>query len=100
MAFAPATLRQADAAGARVIVDGGYDEASRHAWATGIAWTSRTPFLTASDETVLQPACFTVEPSIFIHTASRSPEDVVVVREAAGTTVRGIRGCTWWGRAI
>ena len=81
------TCAQADAAARQVIVDGGYGPAFRHRLGHGIGLdVHESPFLTAGDDTVLQPGmCFTVEPSIFLprHMGARV-EDVVVVREGGG----------------
>ncbi len=81
------TCARADAAARAVISDGGYGEAFRHRLGHAIGMdVHESPFLTASDHTVLEPGmCFTVEPSIFMprHLGARV-EDVVVVRETGG----------------
>jgi D-alanyl-D-alanine dipeptidase len=81
------TCAQADAAARQVIVEGGYGEAFMHRLGHAIGMdVHETPFLTASDSTVLQPGmCFTAEPSIFIpHKLGCRVEDVVVVRADGG----------------
>ena len=81
------TCAQADAAARAVIADGGYGEAFRHRLGHAIGLdVHESPFLTVTDETVLQPGmCFTIEPSIFMpkHLGARV-EDVVVVGETGG----------------
>jgi Xaa-Pro dipeptidase len=84
---AGSTCAQADAAARAVIEDGGYGEAFRHRLGHAIGMdVHEPPFLTASDQTILQPGmCFTVEPSIFIpHRFGARVEDVVVVRAEGG----------------
>ncbi len=81
------TCAQADAAARQVIVEGGYGAAFMHRLGHAIGMdVHETPFLTASDTTVLQPGmCFTAEPSIFIpHKLGCRVEDVVVVRADGG----------------
>jgi Xaa-Pro aminopeptidase len=81
------TAAQADAAARQVIVDGGYGEAFRHRLGHSIGLdVHEPPFLTASDQTVLQEGMlFTVEPSItLVHEFSARVEDVVVVRPGGG----------------
>jgi len=78
---------QADAAARQVITEGGYGHAFRHRLGHGIGMdVHEPPFLTVSDETILQPGmCFTAEPSIFLpHQLGCRVEDVVVVGEQAG----------------
>ena len=78
---------EADAAARQVIVDGGYGDAFLHRLGHAIGMdVHETPFLTAGDETVLEPGmCFTVEPSIFLpHKLGCRVEDVVVVRADGG----------------
>ncbi|MEZ4862038.1 MAG: Xaa-Pro peptidase family protein [Caldilineaceae bacterium] len=81
------TCAAADTAARQVIVEGGYGYAFRHRLGHAIGMdVHETPFLTAGDQSVLQPGmCFTVEPSIFIpHQLGCRVEDVVVVREDGG----------------
>jgi Xaa-Pro dipeptidase len=81
------TCAAADAAARSVIVEGGYGEAFRHRLGHAIGMdVHEPPFLTASDDTELQPGmCFTVEPSIFVpHRFGARVEDVVVVRAGGG----------------
>lgn len=78
---------QADAAARQVITEGGYGHAFRHRLGHGIGMdVHEPPFLTVSDETILQPGmCFTAEPSIFLpHHLGCRVEDVVVVGEQGG----------------
>ena len=81
------TCAQADAAARAVIEAGGYGYAFRHRLGHAIGKdVHEPPFLTATDQTVLQPGmCFTAEPSIFIpHLLGVRVEDVVVVRDHGG----------------
>ncbi|RME62609.1 MAG: M24 family metallopeptidase, partial [Caldilineae bacterium] len=86
------TCEQADAAARAVIEAGGYGYAFRHRLGHGIGMdVHEPPFLTAGDETVLEPGmCFTVEPSIFIpHRLGARVEDVVVVEANGGEPLTG-----------
>ncbi|MEZ4583014.1 MAG: M24 family metallopeptidase [Caldilineaceae bacterium] len=70
---------------------------------TPSAWMStKAPFLTAGDTTVLQPGmCFTVEPSIFMpkHLGARV-EDVVVIAPTAAPLTAVFTNCTSLRRAL
>jgi Xaa-Pro dipeptidase len=78
---------QVDAAARQVIVDGGYGTEFRHRLGHAIGMdVHEPPFLTASDQTVIQEGMwFTVEPSITqINSFSSRVEDVVVARPGGG----------------
>ncbi len=82
-----ATAAQVDAAARQVIADAGYGAEFRHRLGHGIGLdVHEPPFLTASDETVIQEGMlFTVEPSILIYgQCSARVEDVVAVRPGGG----------------
>ncbi len=81
------TTAQADAIARQVIEDGGYDEEFRHRLGHAIGLdVHEPPFLTASDQTLLQEGMlFTIEPSIMqFNTFSARVEDVVVARPGGG----------------
>ena len=81
------TCADADAAARQVIEVAGYGYAFRHRLGHGIGMdVHEPPFLTKSDNTVLQPGmCFTAEPSIFIpHQFGMRVEDIVVVGDTGG----------------
>src|SRR5215468_3311404 len=74
------TCAQVDAAARKVIADAGYGDEFRHRLGHSIGLdVHEPPFLTASDQTVMQEGMlFTVEPSITqYHTFSARVEDVV-----------------------
>ncbi len=84
---AGARAEEADRAARRVIEDAGYGAGFRHRLGHGIGMdVHEPPFLTAGDQTVLQPGmCFTVEPSIILDDRWMvRVEDVVVVRSGGG----------------
>ena len=81
------TCAEVDAAARQVIVEAGYGETFRHRLGHGIGMdVHESPFLTASDNTVIQEGMmFTVEPSITqFNTFSARVEDVVVARPDGG----------------
>ena len=87
MAAGARTAAEVDAAARKVIEDAGLGEAFRHRLGHGIGLdVHEPPFLTKSDETVLeQGMLFTVEPSIlFENQLSARVEDVVLVGEEGG----------------
>jgi len=78
---------QVDAAARQVIENGGYGKEFRHRLGHSIGMdVHEPPFLTASDQTVVQEGMlFTVEPSITqMNTFSSRVEDVVVARPGGG----------------
>ena len=81
------TAAEVDQAARDVIVEAGYGAAFRHRLGHGIGMdVHEPPFLTASDDTILQAGMiFTVEPSIMqFDDFSARVEDVVVVRDHGG----------------
>ncbi len=81
------TTAQTDAIARQVIEEGGYGEAFRHRLGHAIGLdVHEPPFLTASDQTLLQEGMlFTIEPSIMqFDTWSARVEDVVVARPGGG----------------
>jgi Xaa-Pro dipeptidase len=81
------TAAEVDAAARQVIEEAGFGEAFRHRLGHGIGLdVHEPPFLTESDDTVLQEGMlFTVEPSITqFESFSSRVEDVVVVRPGGG----------------
>ena len=81
------TTAQTDAIARQVIEDGGYGEEFRHRLGHAIGMdVHEPPFLTASDQTLLQEGMlFTIEPSIMqFEDYSARVEDVVVARPGGG----------------
>ena len=86
------TTAQADALARQVIEEGGYGEEFRHRLGHAIGLdVHEPPFLTASDQTLLQEGMlFTIEPSIMqFKSYSARVEDVVVARPGGGEKLTG-----------